>query len=314
MREYIHFFEDSDLRDTYEHGSDYTEPYVSYTPVINKYEVQHNGINDDNLIIKKQRGEYLISSSNEQITVISLTTGTIPKISNDLFYAIYVRKKAQSGFFVIEEDLELTDQSTEVTVHRGEGEGTLYIVNSDENIWEAYEDSEHTSRIGTLIKFDIVSTPSSSNTDSVHYNKKYPVIYINTYKSTTACGGAFTGKGYNIRYLTLIGGIPYEEIFEYLQDDETLIIIEFYDADLNGKYRAIYKCPINKFTTLYPSSTDNTSSYRTVIPQEDYVNFDPDWKFGLIYPSSCIFDDVEGESPGIIVPGEPVEDPGMILS
>jgi hypothetical protein len=42
MREYIHLFEDSSQRDAYEYGSDYTEPYVSYTPVINGYEVQFN--------------------------------------------------------------------------------------------------------------------------------------------------------------------------------------------------------------------------------------------------------------------------------
>jgi hypothetical protein len=39
MREYIHFFEDSSQRDAYENGSDYIEPYVSYTPVINEYAV-----------------------------------------------------------------------------------------------------------------------------------------------------------------------------------------------------------------------------------------------------------------------------------
>lgn len=312
MREYIHFFEDSDLRDTYEYGIDYTEPYVSYTPVLNEYKAQFNGTDVTEFIIKKQRGEYLISPSNENIMMISLTTGeTTPKTNNNLFYVIFVTENGQHGIFVIEEDLELTDQSTEVTVHGGEI--TLYIVNSDENVWEVYKDSEHTSSIGTLVKFDIVSTPSSNGIDSVHYNKKYNVIYIDTYINTTACGTP-TAKGYNVRYLTLVGGIPYEEIFEYLQDNDTLVIIEFYDADLNGKYRAIYKCPIKKFTTLYPSYTANTESYRTVISQEDYVNFDPDWKFGLIYPSSCIFDDVEGESPGIIGPVEPVEDPGMIRS
>jgi hypothetical protein len=59
MREYIHFFEDSDQRDAYEYGSDYTEPYVSYTPVINRYEAQFNG-NFAHFDVTKQKNSYLI--------------------------------------------------------------------------------------------------------------------------------------------------------------------------------------------------------------------------------------------------------------
>lgn len=171
MREYIHFFENSDLRDTYEHGSDYTEPYVSYTPVINEYKAQFNGNNIPGFNITKQKNSYLIQSNNGNLIIMNPEP---PIVNSNVFYAIYGNKPATKAvadprvrMFILEENLQLTEESTELTLNGV----TYYLILKDTNSWSMYTDSEHTQSNGILRKHDIVSVPSSTRTDFVHYNK-----------------------------------------------------------------------------------------------------------------------------------------------
>lgn len=157
MREYIHFFENSDLRDTYEHGSDYTEPYVSYTPVINEYKAQFNGEIVNEVKVKKIQGGYKISVPGHKIEEKEVLT------NSDSFYF-------DAPLFIFPEDLNLTEESTEFTFDGT----TYYLVYEPSNVWNVYEDSEHTQEHGQISKFDIVSIPSFTNTDFVHYNRITP--------------------------------------------------------------------------------------------------------------------------------------------
>jgi len=156
MREYIHLFENSGLRDAYESGRDYTEPYVSYTPVINEYKAQFNGETINVFKVKKIQGGYkveLYSSDNESSIEQEVLT------NSDSFYS------ANPDSIIFSEDLNLTEESTELTFNGV----TYYLEYTDNNIWNVYKDSEHTENAGVILKLDIVSIPSS-NTDFVHYN------------------------------------------------------------------------------------------------------------------------------------------------
>lgn len=305
MREYIHFFENSDLRDAYENGSDYTEPYVSYTPVINGYEAQFNGEPTPiSFLVRKSGDLYQISSNDVNLNSID---GKVPFVSVESNSVYLDTSGLPDDIFVFLEDLNLNEESTEFIFNGN----TYYLVYDtlNNNIWHVYRDSEHTEGNGMIVKIDIVSVPSSSSTDFVHYNKKYNVKFIDTYqrKQTSSCAGVttteITGKGYNIRDLILVGGIPYSEICDYIQND-TLVIIKFYDTASNGTRYGVYKKSIDTFTNTYPTSTDNTQSYRTVIPSDDYIEFEPDWTFryNSIY---CTFSDylptdVDDSTPPII--------------
>ena len=174
MREYIHFFENSDLRDAYEYGSDYTEPYVSYTPVINEYKVQFNGNNIPGFNITKQKNSYLIQSNNGNLIIMNPEP---PIVNSNVFYTLIPFKVSTKAvvipatrMFIIEEDLQLTEESTEFTFN----EVTYYLRQEDVNRWNVYTDSEHTQNNGILRKHDIVPVPSSTSTDFVHYNKITP--------------------------------------------------------------------------------------------------------------------------------------------
>ena len=154
MREYIHLFENSGLRDAYESGRDYTEPYVSYTPVINEYKAQFNGEIINVFKVKKIQGGYkveLYSSDNGSSIEQEVLT------NSDSFYF--------ASDFIFPEDLNLTEESTEFTFNGT----TFYLIYNTNNIWNVYKDSEHTQETDQMYKLDIVSIPSS-NTDFVHYN------------------------------------------------------------------------------------------------------------------------------------------------
>jgi len=133
MREYIHFFENSNLRDTYENGSDYTEPYVSYTPVINEYKAQFNGEIVENFKIRKIQGGYKVElyESDELVREKEVLT------NSDSFY------QADDGF-IFPEDLNLTEERTEFTLHGN----TWYLEYYANNIWNVYIDSGHTQENG----------------------------------------------------------------------------------------------------------------------------------------------------------------------
>lgn len=163
MREYIHFFENSGLRDTYENGSNYTEPYVSYTPVINEYKAQFNGHIVEIFKIEKIQGGYKVKlyASDKLVTEEEVLT------NSDSFYF-------SSGSFIFPEDLNLTEESTEFNFHGGP---TFYLEYYENNTWNVYRDSGHTQKNGQIRKLDIVSVPSSSN-DFVHYNKIPPAKSI----------------------------------------------------------------------------------------------------------------------------------------
>ncbi len=301
MREYIHFFENSDLRDAYENGSDYIEPYVSYTPVINGYEVQFNENTIPGLTVTKRGDGYLISS-NGTLTIMNPEP---PIVNSNVFYTIMMpsfeepakvtvannRSNRSSNsrskeILIIEEDLQLTDESTEFTYDSE----TFYLVNHGVGDWDIFSDSEHTTFIGTLYKNDIVSAPSSTRTDFVHYNKKYNVKFIDTFQQRGGpCGTTVVGKGYSVRDLILVGEIPYSEVRDYIQND-TLVIIKFYDIGSNGTRYGIYKKSIDTFTNTYPTYTTNMQTYRTVIPSDDYIEFEPNWifRYNSIY---CTFSD-----------------------
>lgn len=165
MREYIHFFEDSSQRDAYENGTDYTEPYVSYTPIINRYEAQFNGETPKTEFkVEKIQGGYEIQYYN---TITGeLQTKEVLTNSNSFYYATN---------FVFPEDLNLTEESTEFTFV----ETTYYLEYDTDNTWNVYKDSEHTQEHGQISKFDIVSIPSS-DTGFVHYNKVPPAKSIYT--------------------------------------------------------------------------------------------------------------------------------------
>lgn len=158
MREYIHLFENSDLRDAYENGRDYTEPYVSYTPVLNEYKAQFNGKIVNEFKVKKIQGGYKISAPGHEIEEEVLT-------NSDSFYF--------SSGFIFPEDLGLTEESTEFTFNGT----TRYLVYNTNNVWNVYEDSEHTQGKGTIVKVGIVSVPLP-NADFVHYNLRFNTEYV----------------------------------------------------------------------------------------------------------------------------------------
>lgn len=153
MREYIHFFENSDLRDTYEHGSDYTEPYVSYTPVLNEYKAQFNGKIVNEVKVKKIQGGYKISVPGHEIEEKEVLT------NSDSFYFA-------APLFIFPEDLNLTEESTEFTFN-----GITYSIElGSTNAWHVTgRNPDEGLQFDTIVKIDIVSI-SSTNTDFVHYN------------------------------------------------------------------------------------------------------------------------------------------------
>lgn len=119
---YIKLFENSDLRDAYENGSDYTEPYVSYTPVINEYEAQFNGETADGFKVEKIQGGYKIS---------------IPEFGKEQEVLTNSNSFYLGDDFIFPEDLNLTEESTEFTF-----DGiTYYLEYSISNRWNAYNDS-----------------------------------------------------------------------------------------------------------------------------------------------------------------------------
>lgn len=169
MREYIHLFENSDLRDTYEYGSDYTEPYVSYTPVINKYEAQFNGETAPiSLSVKKSGNLYQISSDN--IDLIDVNDNIIPFVSVESNSFYLETSDLPDSMFIFPEDLNLTEESTEFTFN-----GITYSIElGDTNIWSVTgRNPDEGLYFNNIVKIDIVSVPSS-NTDFVHYNKITP--------------------------------------------------------------------------------------------------------------------------------------------
>lgn len=176
MREYIHFFENSDLRDAYENGSDYTEPYVSYTPVINGYEAQFNGRTIDNFAVTKQGNSYLISSNSNSIEIINEEEfEEPPTVNSNVFYISNVSVIDNGAhIYVFPEDLELTEESTEFTFN-----GVTYAIESNgTNTWSVVgRNPDEGLHFSNIAKFDIVSVPSSSN-DFVHYNKIPPAKSI----------------------------------------------------------------------------------------------------------------------------------------
>lgn len=178
MREYIHLFENSDLRDAYENGSDYIEPYVSYTPVINEYKAQLNGETRSQLAVTKQGNSYLISSNSSSIEIINEEEFEEPPIVNsNVFYISSVSvinngtKKTRAHMYVFPEDLELTEESTEFTFN-----GVTYAIESiGTNAWSVNgRNPDEGLHFSNMYKFDIVSVPSSTSTDFVHYNKLTP--------------------------------------------------------------------------------------------------------------------------------------------
>lgn len=287
MREYIHFFEDSDLRDAYEYGSDYTEPYVSYTPVINEYAVYFDETIMPQFVVKKSKNNYIISYTDSLYQLVDASGNSISSTTTELVNSLYIMiSTTERIIYIFPIDLNLTENSTELTFD----DKTFYLVCNTSDSWDVYQDSEHTTQMGNIYKHTIDSQQSKTASDFVHYNKKYNVKFIDTYQRTSGyCGTTVVGKGYNIRNLTLVGEIPYSEVRDYIQDD-TLVIISFYDTGSKGTRYGIYKKSIDTFTNTYPSSTDNTQSYRTVIPSNDYIEFEPNWifRYNTIY---CTFSD-----------------------
>ena len=173
MREYIHLFEDSSQRDAYENGSDYIEPYVSYTPVINEYKAQSNGRTIDDFAVTKQGNSYLISSNSNSIEIINEEEFEEPPIVNSNVFYISSVSVIDNGthIYVFPEDLELTEESTEFTFN-----GVTYAIESiGTNAWSVNgRNPDEGLHFSNMYKFDIVSVPSSTSTDFVHYNKLTP--------------------------------------------------------------------------------------------------------------------------------------------